>query len=313
MKIIFAGTPDFAATHLQALLNQNHDVIAVYTQPDKPKGRGHKLAYSPVKEIALQNNIPVYQPLNFKNEEDVKNIQSLNADLMIVVAYGVILPLSVINATKLGCINVHGSLLPKWRGAAPIQRSLLNGDKKTGVTIMKIVPQLDAGDMLLQSKIEIENNDTSESLYLKLEKIGSETLLHAINNIEDLLRNAQKQDETIVTYATKLTKEEALLDFSKPAEQLDREVRGYNPWPMSYFNLNELTIKVEEIEILNNNSDLAVGTIVNASKYGLDIQTGNGIIRIKKMQLPGKKMMNFGDIFNSKKELFNIGSNLCQK
>lgn len=203
MKIIFAGTPDFAASHLQALIDAGLDVCAVYTQPDRPRGRGHKLLPSPVKEIALEHHIPVMQPESLKKDpEAVREFLDLKADLLVVVAYGLILPDDVIAGTKLGAINVHGSLLPRWRGAAPIQRSLWAGDKETGVTIMKIVSELDAGDALSHAKVAITATDTSESLYTKLAKIGPKALVEAINNIETLLPNAVAQDPALVTYAT---------------------------------------------------------------------------------------------------------------
>src|SRR5574344_1481313 len=194
MNIIFAGTPDFAATHLQSLLSNGHNIIAVYTQPDRPKGRGHQLCASPVKAIALEHNIPVYQPLSFKNNESaIQEIKDINADLMIVVAYGLLLPQEVINAPRLGCINVPGSLLPKWRGAAPIQRSLWAGDKETGITIMKIALALDAGDILTKASLQIDDDDTSESLYIKLAQLGSKTLCNILPNIAYLLANYQKK------------------------------------------------------------------------------------------------------------------------
>ncbi len=311
MRIVFAGTPDFAATHLKALIDNKFNVVAAYTQPDRPKGRGHTLAYSPVKEVALKNDIPVFQPLNFKNEEDINQLKELNADIMVVVAYGIILPKAVLEAAKKGCINVHGSILPRWRGAAPIQRSLLEGDKTTGVTIIKINEKLDAGEMLSISETEITNSDTSSSLYLKLEQLGATTLINTLNNIDDYLANAVKQDESLVTYAAKLNKEEAEITFEDTAEIIHRKIRGYNPWPMAYFMYNNLTIKIHEAEVIDSSSTFKeTGVIHNVSKNGLDITTAKGIIRLIKIQLPNKKPMSLVDILNGNKELFKTGGRL---
>jgi methionyl-tRNA formyltransferase len=311
MNIIFAGTPDFAATHLQSLLSNGHNIIAVYTQPDRPKGRGHQLCASPVKAIALEHNIPVYQPLSFKNNESaIQEIKDINADLMIVVAYGLLLPQEVINAPRLGCINVHGSLLPKWRGAAPIQRSLWAGDKETGITIMKIALALDAGDILTKASLQIDDDDTSESLYIKLAQLGSKTLCNILPNIAYLLANSQKQDENLVTYASKLSKEEALIDFTQPAHIIERYIRAYQPWPVAYFSIDGQNIKVYQAQAIANNthSKNEFGEILSFTKSGLDIVTGdNSILRILKMQLPGKKIMNVTDIINSRKDMFASG------
>lgn len=311
MRIVFAGTPDFAAAHLKALIKNKFNVVAVYTQPDRPKGRGHSLAFSPVKEVALENDIPVYQPLNFKSEDDVNQLRALNADIIVVVAYGIILPKSVLEAAQKGCINVHGSILPRWRGAAPIQRSLLEGDKTTGVTIIKINEKLDAGDMLAISETEITNSDTSSSLYLKLEQLGCSTLINSLNNIDDYLTNAVKQDESQVTYAAKLNKEEAEISFEETAEVIHRKIRGYNPWPMAYFVYKDLTIKIHEAEVIDNSSTFEeTGVIHNISKNGLDITTAKGVIRLTKIQFPNKKPMSFSDILNGNKELFKTGGKL---
>lgn len=312
MNIIFAGTPDFAATHLKKLIDNGNTIIAVYTQPDRPKGRGHQLACSPVKEIALEYNIPIYQPASFKNnDEAIQELKNLKADLMIVVAYGLLLPQVVIDAPRLGCINVHGSLLPKWRGAAPIQRSLWAGDNETGITIMKISLALDAGDIITKAILPISIDDTSESLYEKLAELGSKTLCTIIPNIETLLAHAEPQDESQVTYASKLTKEEALINFSLPADTLERYIRAYQPWPIAYFSLDGQSIKVYEtqaVTIDSSISNMSPGTIISASKQGLDILAGNNsVLRILKMQIPGKKIMTVSDILNSRKDMFAVG------
>lgn len=308
MKIIFAGTPDFAAVHLQKLIDSKADICAVLTQPDRPKGRGHHLAPSPVKEVALQAGIPVYQPEKLRNnDEAIQTIRELNADLMIVVAYGLILPDEVIFSPRLGSINVHGSILPRWRGAAPIQRSLWAGDAEAGVTIMKVAPELDSGDIIRIASVPITGEDTSLSLYEKLAELGAATLCEMMPNIEELLGQSIPQDPALVTYAKKLTKEEAVLDFSLDAETLERYVRTYIPWPLACFTLDGNTIKVHKAAVLREKTERAPGEIVKAGRDGLDIATANGILRITELQLPNKKAMPFADVFNSKKEMFSTG------
>jgi methionyl-tRNA formyltransferase len=311
MRIVFAGTPDFAAAHLKSLIDSGMNIVGVFTQPDRPKGRGHKLVASPVKEVALSHNLPIYQPLSFKKEPNaLEELKALNADIMVVVAYGILLPLEVLNTPKYGCINVHGSLLPRWRGAAPIQRSLWSGDEYTGITIMKISLELDSGDMLLKKDLKISNEDTSETLYQKLIPLGCEGLNEVLNDIETFYNNAQKQDEASVTYAAKISKEEAFLDFNESVKTLDRHIRAYIPWPYAYFTVDNLYLKVHKATILSNKeiNTQDIGTIVNASKDGLDIACKDGIIRFNILQLPGKKPLEFKDILNSKKDIFTIGT-----
>ena len=236
-RIIFAGTPDFAAVHLKALLEANFEIVAVYTPPDRPAGRGHKLTPSPVKSLALEHNLPVFTPVNFKDEADIAAWESHQADLAIVVAYGLILPERVLNAPRLGCINVHGSLLPKWRGAAPIQRALLSGDPITGVTIMQIVKALDAGAMLVKRELTIAPEDTSGTLFERLATLGASALVDSLPAILEQKISPEPQDEAQVTYAQKLTKDECPLDFTKSAAELALQVRGLNPWPVATCSL----------------------------------------------------------------------------
>ena len=313
MKIIFAGTPDFAASHLQALIDAGLDVCAVYTQPDRPRGRGHKLLPSPVKEIALEHNIPVMQPESLKKDpEAVRKFLDLKADLLVVVAYGLILPDDVIGGTKLGAINVHGSLLPRWRGAAPIQRSLWAGDKETGVTIMKIVSELDAGDALSHAKVAITATDTSESLYTKLAEIGPKALVEAINNIETLLSNAVAQDPALVTYATKLSKEEARLDWTQTAEITERHIRAYIPWPVAYFPFEGENVKVFGATCQPGHAGAQPGKILDVNPNGVLVATGNDTaLLLTRMQFPGKKPLAFKDIYNARKDLFKVNSVLA--
>ena len=310
LNIIFAGTPDFAARHLQALINSHHNVIAVYTQPDRPAGRGKKLTASPVKELALAHNIPVYQPGSLRKEPAQQELAALNADIMVVVAYGLILPKVVLDTPRLGCINVHGSILPRWRGAAPIQRALWAGDKETGVTIMQMDIGLDTGDMLLKTYLPIEDDDTSASLYEKLAQQGPDALLQALEGLANGTLAAEKQDEALANYAEKLSKEEARLDWTKSATQLWQEVRAFNPWPVSYFEHQGNTIKVWQTQVSTTSSNAAPGTIISASKKGIEVATGDGVITLLSMQLPGKKPLSVADILNARGEWFTPNTRL---
>lgn len=310
LNIIFAGTPDFAARHLQALIDSRHNVIAVYTQPDRPAGRGKKLTASPVKELALSHNIAVYQPGSLRKEPAQQELAALNADIMVVVAYGLILPKVVLDTPRLGCINVHGSILPRWRGAAPIQRALWAGDKETGVTIMQMDVGLDTGDMLLKTYLPIEDEDTSASLYEKLALQGPDALLQALEGLANGTLAAEKQDETLASYAEKLSKEEARLDWTKSATQLWQEVRAFNPWPVSYFEHQGNTIKVWQTQVSTTSSTAAPGTIISASKKGIDVATGDGVLTLLSMQLPGKKPLSVADILNARGEWFTPNTRL---
>lgn len=310
LNIIFAGTPDFAARHLQALINSHHNVIAVYTQPDRPAGRGKKLTASPVKELALAHNIPVYQPGSLRKEPAQQQLAALNADIMVVVAYGLILPKVVLDTPRLGCINVHGSILPRWRGAAPIQRALWAGDKETGVTIMQMDVGLDTGDMLLKTYLPIEDDDTSASLYEKLAQQGPDALLQALEGLANGTLAAEKQDEALANYAEKLSKEEARLDWTKSATQLWQEVRAFNPWPVSYFEHQGNTIKVWQTQVSTTSSNAAPGTIITASKKGIEVATGDGVLTLLSMQLPGKKPLSVADILNARGEWFTPNTRL---
>lgn len=309
-KVIFAGTPDFASVHLKALIDSKHDVIAVFTQPDRPAGRGKKLTESSVKKLALANNIPVYQPDKLQKEQIQQVIRTLNADIMVVVAYGLILPQAVLDMPKLGCLNVHGSLLPRWRGAAPIQRACWAGDHETGVTIMQMDAGLDTGDMLYKLSCPIEATDTSASLYAKLASIGPIGLLATLQLIVDGTVNREKQDETQVNYAEKLSKQEAKLDWRLPAEQLERCIRAFNPWPVSYFEINGESIKVWQAQVIEWDHHQPVGTILRADKQGICIATGNHALNMTMLQPAGKKMMEAHDLLNSRKAWFVEGGSL---
>ncbi|WP_026957490.1 methionyl-tRNA formyltransferase [Aliagarivorans taiwanensis] len=310
LRIIFAGTPDFAARHLQALLDSDHDVIAVYSQPDRPAGRGKKLQASPVKQLAVDANVPVYQPENFKSQEAKDELAALNADLMVVVAYGLLLPKTVLDTPRLGCINVHGSLLPRWRGAAPIQRSIWAGDRDTGVTIMQMDEGLDTGDMLLLDSLPIESSDTSASLYEKLAETGPVALLKALEGISDGSIQAVKQDDEQANYAKKLSKQEARIDWRHDAAFIERCVRAFNPWPVSYFTLQGQNVKLWQSSVAEYQGDAAPGTIISADKQGIIVATGQHALRLESLQIPGKKAMAAADLLNARKEWFTPGTQL---
>ncbi len=308
LRIIFAGTPDFAARHLQALLDSEHQVIAVYTQPDRPAGRGQHLQPSAVKQLALQHDVPVYQPKSLKKAPAQAELATLGADLLVVVAYGLILPQTVLDTPRLGCINVHGSLLPRWRGAAPIQRAIWAGDNQTGITIMQMDAGLDTGAMLSKVSCNIEAGDTSASLYNKLAILGPQALLDALMDLPALQKQAKPQDDNAATYAEKLHKEEARLDFSKSASMLEREIRAFNPWPVSYLQLPQGSVKVWHATASDDASTVAAGTVLGADKHGIRIACNNSVLTITQLQPPGKKAMAVADFLNGRADWFSPGA-----
>lgn len=291
MRIIFAGTPQFAVPSLQRLIDLNQDVCAVYTQPDRPAGRGQQVQFSPVKSLALAHNIPVFQPLSLKNEDDFKFLQALNADLMVVVAYGMILPQSVLDAPRLGCINGHGSLLPRWRGAAPIQRAIMEGDAQTGVTIMHMVKKLDAGDMLHKEVYTIKSTDTSADVHDVLSVLSAEGIEKVLPQIENGALTIEPQDENSVTYAQKLTKDESRLDWTQNADVLVRKIHGLNPWPVAHTLYQGNPMKIWQAQVLNESHTLQAGQ-VRATHKTFDVATGQGFVRIHELQLPNGKRMS---------------------
>lgn len=314
LKIIFAGTPEFAAAHLQSLLQTDHQIIAVYTQPDRPAGRGKKLTASPVKEIAIANNIPVYQPINFKEKSAQDELHNLQADLMLVVAYGLILPKIILDAPRLGCINVHASLLPRWRGAAPIQRAIEAGDTETGVTIMQMDVSLDTGDMLLKTRCSIDATDTGGSLHDKLISIGTPALIQALDLIESNSIQPQQQPEAGVTYASKLSKEEAALNWNLSAEELERKVRAFNPFPIAHTKLagarDDDRFRVWQASVIAENSKHPTATIVRIEADGLYVSCQQHLLRLEILQLAGKKPMSVAEILRGHPELFRQGDQL---
>lgn len=299
MKIIFAGTPEFAVPALQTLIDSGHEICAVYTQPDRPAGRGRKLSPSPVKALALTANLPVYQPENFKAAEDLEQLQGFGADLMVVVAYGLILPQAVIDAPRLGCINIHGSLLPRWRGAAPIHRAVMAGDTETGITIMRIVKKLDAGDMLHKEVCPIGAEDSTQDLHDKLAQLGAIGLMKVIAQIQAGRVVAEVQDESLVTYAHKLEKAEAELDWSKSAVELDRQIRGLNAWPVAQTLYRGEVLRVWRAMVLDAAQKLEPGEVYSDGKHHLDVGTGDGVLRILEVQLPGGKRIETSAFLNA--------------
>ncbi|WKS97387.1 methionyl-tRNA formyltransferase [Gallibacterium anatis] len=314
LNIIFAGTPDFAAQHLQALLASQHQVIAVYTQPDKPAGRGKKLQPSAVKQLALAHNLPIFQPKSLRKEEAQQQLAQLNADVMVVVAYGLILPKAVLAMPRLGCLNVHGSLLPRWRGAAPIQRAIWAGDEQTGVTIMQMDEGLDTGDMLHKVSCEISKDETSASLYQKLATLAPQALIEVLDHLEEGKYPPQAQQNEFSNYAEKLSKEEAKLDWSLPAVQLERCIRAFNPWPISWLQTtdaqgNNQILKVYQATVLPHQNQ-TVGTVLQANKQGIQIATADGVLNITQLQPAGKKPMTVQDFLNGRSDWFEVGKQL---
>ncbi|OOF18388.1 MULTISPECIES: methionyl-tRNA formyltransferase [Salinivibrio] len=310
LRIVFAGTPDFAARHLQALLNSEHEVIAVYSREDKPAGRGKKLTASPVKKLALEHDLPVYQPRTLRDEQAQAELAALNADVMVVVAYGLILPKAVLDTPRLGCVNVHGSILPRWRGAAPIERAVWAGDTETGVTIMQMDEGLDTGDMLKIATLPIEETDTSASLYTRLAELGPQALIDCLNDMANGIILAEPQNDAKANYAEKLTKQEAKIDWTQDAAFIGRCIRAFNPRPVSYFTLGEQNIKVWQANVLDIDVDATPGTVINTDKHGIQVATGKGVLQLTQLQPPGKKAMQAHELLNARREWFEIGTQL---
>ena len=320
LKVVFAGTPEFAAQHLQALIDSEHEVVAVYCPPDKPAGRGKKLTACATKNLAIEHNIVVEQPINFKDAVEQQRLSHYQADVMVVVAYGLLLPVAILETPTLGCINVHGSILPKWRGAAPIQRSLEAGDAETGVTIMQMDKGLDTGDMILKSCCAISATDTSATLYDKLADLGPGALLETLTLMSagDYPRTVQDEGES--TYAAKLDKAEAELDWSLTATILDKKIRAYIPWPVAQFTFTDEKSKEHRIRIWQasiapkNNSyttdTTEAGTILASDKNGIVIATNEGALSLEILQLPNKKALPVQDILNGKAAWFKVGQNI---
>lgn len=302
MRIVFAGTPDFAVPPLKALIHSGHEVIAAYTQPDRPQGRGRKVVATPVKTVAQAAGIPVFQPESFKEPGAIDELRSLCPDLMVVVAYGLILPKDVINVPTKGCVNIHASLLPRWRGAAPIQRAIMEGDRETGVTIMYIEQKLDAGAMILKASTPIDPNEVASELHDRLSIMGAETLLRSLPDLEAGEVQAEVQDESKVTYAAKIAKEEGLLDFNQPAELLARKVRAFNGWPVAETRYQGEPLRIWRADVRDEASEHATGTLY-AEGCDLLVSTSQGLLRILELQLPGARRISPRDFINAQPTL----------
>ena len=309
MKIIFASTSEFALPALKALLNSQYKICAVYTQPDRPRGRGQKITASPIKEFALTHNLPMYQPTTLKDLISQNQLKDLAADVLINVAYGMILPETVLNMFKFGCVNIHPSLLPRWRGAAPIQRAIQACDQVTGVTIMQMDAGLDTGGIYKQETLPIEAIDTTATLFIKTAELGAKLLLEVLTEIETGKAKITAQSNTQSTYAKKLTKEEGKIDWHKSSREIDCMIRAFDPWPVAYTEIDGQTIRIWQAEIQTNASTPTTepGTIDQASKNGIDVVTGKGILRLLKIQLPGGKPLSVADILNAHHEFFESG------
>jgi methionyl-tRNA formyltransferase len=300
LRIIYAGTPDFAVPALQALIDSPHEVVAVYTQPDRPAGRGRKVQFGPVKQVATDAGIRVEQPLSLKDQEAQEVLASLNADVMVVAAYGLILPQLVLDLPRYGCLNIHGSLLPRWRGAAPIHRAIQTGDTETGTTIMQMAAGLDTGDMLFKVPCAITAQDTGQTIHDRLASDGADALLQVLSLIEDNKLNPEAQDESLTTYAHKLNKAEAEIDWTQSAKQIDQTIRAFNPWPVAFTQFNGKPLRLFMSKVENITSSELAGTVISESPDGICIATGDGVLSFSRLQLPGKKAIDVRDFLNGR-------------
>lgn len=305
LRIVFAGTPEFAATHLQALLDEQFQVVGVYSQPDRPAGRGQKLAMSAVKQLALKHQLPVFQPERLRTPEAQAELAALQPDLLVVVAYGLILPQAVLDIPRLGCINSHASLLPRWRGAAPIQRAIEAGDAQSGVTVMRMEAGLDTGPMLLKTHTPISPEDTGGSLHDRLAQLGSRALVEAIEALAAGTLEEEVQDDTLATYAHKLDKRAAIIDWQRPAIELDQQIRAFNPWPLAHARWQGQPLKIWAAQPVSATGE--PGQVLECNKSGLVVACGEGALRLVRLQLPGGKPLGFSDLYNARRDQFAPG------
>ena len=299
LSLIFAGTPDFSVPALEALIASRHRVLAVYTQPDRPAGRGQQVTMSAVKQCALRHQLPIEQPPTLKDAAAVERLAQWSADLMIVVAYGLLLPKAVLEIPRLGCVNIHASLLPRWRGAAPIQRAIQAGDKETGVTIMQMDVGLDTGPMLLERVTPVGPRETAATLHDRLATLGAEAIVEAIDAIAAATATPRAQPQDGATYASKIRKEEASIDWTLPAIEIDRLVRAFNPWPIAETRWNGQQLRVWEASPLGIQTSAAPGTVIATSAAGIDVATGDGVLQLTRVQAAGRKAMPAADFLKA--------------
>lgn len=292
MKVVFMGTPDFAVGTLKKLIESGHEVLAVVTQPDKPKGRGKAMQFPPVKEVAVESGITVYQPKRVREPEFLETLKALSPDVVVVVAFGQIIPQALLDVPKLGCLNVHGSLLPKYRGAAPIQWAVIDGERESGVTIMRMDAGLDTGDMITTRVVKLEEKETGGSLFDKLSQAGADLLTETLDQLEAGTVTYEKQPaESSTDYARMLKKEDGQIDWNKSAAELERLIRGLNPWPSAYTHIDGKTLKIWMADAEDGNSGSEPGTVVEVTKNTVKVQTGDGMLSLLEVQLEGKKKM----------------------
>ncbi|AHE66168.1 methionyl-tRNA formyltransferase [Legionella oakridgensis] len=299
LKIVFAGTPEFALPCLDALAASEHQLEAVYTQPDRPAGRGRQMQASAVKQWAETQHVPVYQPLNFKTPQAIDELAMLAPDILVVIAYGLILPQAVLNIPPLGCINVHASLLPRWRGASPIQHALLHGDTQTGVTIMQMDVGMDTGDMLAKATYTIQPEETAGSLHDHLAKLAVAPLMKSLENIALGKSIPQSQDHAAATYAPKINKEDANIHWQRSAIEIERQIRAFNPWPIAYTQAEDITLRIHQARALHESCEETPGTILSLDKKGIKVATGKQVLLVERIQFPGGKAMTIADWLNA--------------
>ncbi len=299
LRIVFAGTPAFGLPSLDALVASSHELVAVYTQPDRPAGRGRKLQPSAVKQWALNHGVPVYQPLNFKDQSARDDLAALTPDVMVVIAYGLILPKAVLDIPQYGCINVHASLLPRWRGASPIQQALLHGDKQSGVTIMQMDVGMDTGKMLKKVSCTIQAHDTAGDLHDKLAEISTEPLIKTLDHLKESLTQAESQNDAQATYAPKISKEDAKINWYQPAIDIDRLIRAFSPWPIAFTETDQLTLRVHQASIIEKDSNQEPGTVVDINRKQIIVATAKQCIAIEKLQFSGGKAISVTDWYNA--------------
>jgi len=310
LQVVFAGTPEFGLPCLEALYKSDHQIKAVYSQPDRPAGRGRKLQPSAVKEWALAHEIAVYQPLNFKNPETIAELAALQPDVLIVIAYGLILPRAVLEIPRLGCINVHASLLPRWRGASPIQQAILHGDLQSGVTIMQMDVGMDTGAMYTKVDCEITKTDTAASLHDKLAAISAQPLLATLSALMKGTHQLEVQDNNLVTYAGKINKEDAQINWQQSAVQIDQLIRAFNPWPIAFTPLDGEVLRIHQAQVDDTVSDKHPGTVLRLDKKGMLVATGDKSILIEKIQFPGARAISVADWLNAGRSQLYVGQNL---